>query len=394
MTLMVMVLAFLLGIVKLIQILEMMAAFPGSLTIDGMFLRQFLPSLFWLVVAPLLAFMGQRIRPGVFPLPRVALAHLAVGALIAFSVTLLHMQLPAIVVSSGAVIEIPVEGHEIPPEADIRLREELPADVVELLRSKPPVGEIQHTWVQSVTLWISNLLTYAMLVIIVMSFQLYRDVQDRQAQADRLQSQLALSQLGSLRMQLRPHFLFNTLNSISTLMPRDTEAARRMVSQLADLLRASFSKTQKHETALKNEVELLYSYLEIQKARFGETLQVRFEVDADVHEAHVPSLCLQPLVENAVVHGLSKRAELGTVSVRAHHDAVHLFIEVSDDGVGLPDGQVPSEGIGLRNTRERLAQLYGDAAGVEIEAPASGGFVVRLRIPYHEVPVETPDGGT
>jgi sensor histidine kinase YesM len=165
-----------------------------------------------------------------------------------------------------------------------------------------------------------------------------------------------------------------------------------MVSQLADLLRASFSETQKHETALRDEMELLRSYLGIQKTRFGEALQVRLHVEAAARDALVPSLCLQPLVENAIVHGVSKRAEPGTVTVRAHRDRADLLIEVSDDGVGAPDGEITVEGVGLGNTRDRLEQLYGTAAGIEIEAPVSGGFVVRLRIPYHERPVDTPEG--
>jgi len=392
MTLAVMALTLLLGLAEAIQDVQVMSVFPDSPAVNDVFLNRLVQALFWLAIAPFVAFFGQRFRPGVISLPRIVLVHLAVGVLIAGAAALLQAQLPPIVLASGTIVDVPFEGMVQHHELDAVTVEELPAELTEFLQTNKPALPLTGTWFEFSAPLLSGFLKYAVLAMFVMAFQLHRDVRDRQVHSDQLQNQLALAQLGALRMQLRPHFLFNTLNSISTLMPRDVEAARRMIGQLADLLRASFSETRKHETALQDEMELLHSYLSIQKTRFGDGLRIRFDIAPDVGRTLVPSFCLQPLVENAVVHGVSKRKELGTIIITAHREGADLLIEVSDDGVGAPDGRATDEGIGLRNTRERLAQLYGSTAGIEVETPTLGGFAVRLRIPFHEKPIDTLDG--
>lgn len=191
----------------------------------------------------------------------------------------------------------------------------------------------------------------------------------------RVTTRLALE---NLRAQLQPHFLFNTLQSISTLIYRDQAAADRMLTDLSELLRMSLRNPSRQEVPLREELEFLERYLQIMRVRFGDRLVIAVDAGPDVLDALVPSLVLQPIVENAIQHGMADRPDVGHVSVRAVRDGGSLRLEVSDDGPGLePVGA--TNGIGLANTRERIARLYGDAGRVEIRD--GSGFTVRLTIP-------------
>jgi two-component system LytT family sensor kinase len=179
----------------------------------------------------------------------------------------------------------------------------------------------------------------------------------RELRASQLEAQLAQAQLQLLRSQLHPHFLFNALHSISALMHQDVEAADRMVSRLSELLRASLEEARsgRHEISLAEELALLEPYLDIEQTRFSDRLRVRLEVPEEARTAMVPALLLQPLVENAIRHGIAPRRGPGEVVVRAEHVAERLEIEVRDDGVGPP--QELHEGVGLRNTCSRLDRV-------------------------------------
>lgn len=186
---------------------------------------------------------------------------------------------------------------------------------------------------------------------------------------------LAEARLTVLRAQLDPHFLFNALNTISSQVTADPKSARRMIEHLGDLLRLSLDSSGRKTVALSEELTFLDHYLAIQKMRFGAKLIVTFDIAPETREALVPSLILQPLVENAIRHGLSPRAEGGSVTVRAHIEADRLFLSVSDDGVGLPaDWRV---GIGLSVTRERLSH----PASFALEPRPEGGTLARLSLP-------------
>ncbi|MCP4593518.1 MAG: sensor histidine kinase [bacterium] len=389
MTLVVMALALIMGTSESVHVLTM----GDQKTLDV------LGWLVWLVAAPAVAFMGQRVRPGLAPWGRIVLSHGLVASVFGAVVAVLCVHLPPILFDWGYLPADAIEGlsDDLPPGSPTvevavpggwEPTDETSEEMVEL--SGPVVPTIAGP--ESGLWWLGpfvyGLLNYAVLVVVVMALQLNRDVRERQAAADRLEGQLGMAQLAALRMQVRPHFLFNTLNSIATLMPRDMAGARRMVNQLADLLRASFSETKSHEAPLGEDIELLRRYLDIQQVRFGEKLRVRLDIQADVHEALVPTFCLQPLVENAIVHGVGTRPELGVITIRACRDAEDLVIDVSDDGPGAADEELYDKGVGLRNTRDRLAQLYGERAEMTIESGATGGFTVRLCIPYHEKPME------
>src|SRR6058998_2734353 len=205
-----------------------------------------------------------------------------------------------------------------------------------------------------------DLLAYWGAVGVIHAIEYYRESRERQVEAARLDGALRAAELENLRAQLQPHFLFNTLQSISTLIHRDQAAADRMLTDLSDLLRLSLRHTAAQEVPLRDELGFLGRYLDIMRVRFGDRLAIVVDAAADVLDAMVPSLVLQPLAENAIRHGMADRTDRGHVAVRAVRDGGAVRLEVSDDGLGM-GGASPAEGngIGLANTRERLARLYG-----------------------------------
>jgi signal transduction histidine kinase len=189
----------------------------------------------------------------------------------------------------------------------------------------------------------------------------YRESRDRALRASQLETQLIEAQTSALRQQLQPHFLFNTLHAISALMHRDVEAADRTLMQLSDLLRMTLESLGQQESTLKMELEFLSKYLEIEQTRFADRLVVRFDVEPDALDALVPTLLLQPLVENAIKHGFSKKSGPGHIDVRARSDNGKLWIEVRDDGRGLSETALTAlqKGIGVSTTRARLLHQFG-----------------------------------
>lgn len=228
------------------------------------------------------------------------------------------------------------------------------------------------------TVWI-----YATIVVVAQLWDYYDKYRERELRASRLQAQLAEAQLKVLKMQLDPHFLFNTLHSISSLMHENVEAADDMLTRLSDLLRLSLEDVDEQEVTLKREMEFLDGYLAIQQTRFRDRLKVRVEIDPQSLDALVPNMILQPLVENAVQHGIASRAGTGQLGVRSTLQNGTVRLEVVDDGPGPSDliGDGPGGGVGLANTRARLRQLYGDAYRFSLTRLESGGTLVSLEIP-------------
>ena len=199
---------------------------------------------------------------------------------------------------------------------------------------------------------------------------------------EQLEARLARAQLQSLRLQLHPHFLFNTLNTINALIGTDRHAAERVISGLSELLRMSLSNASEQEVTLAKELELLAHYIEIQQIRFQDRLTVNFRIDPDARFALVPNLMLQPLVENAIRHGIAPRAAPGHVIVSAARRGNRLELSVVDDGVGERAAREHRDGVGLGNTRARLLSLYGSEHRFEAGGGSTGGFTVRIDIPY------------
>lgn len=230
-----------------------------------------------------------------------------------------------------------------------------------------------------------SLLVYCMVVGAWQAYSYKRRYVSAELRLERLERTASEARLYALRTQLDPHFLFNTLNAVSSQVERDPKLARAMIEQLGDLLRWSLDSHGKQSIRLSDELAFTNRYLALQKSRFGDRLQVGFDVAADAADALVPSLVLQPLVENAIRHGLSSKPQGGVLQVSAHRLDGHLVLRVEDDGVGLAPGWSMEEdsGIGLRLTRERLAVRYPDSSSrFEISSRATGGTVVSIALPW------------
>jgi two-component system LytT family sensor kinase len=207
-----------------------------------------------------------------------------------------------------------------------------------------------------------------------------------QAEKVQLHGQLAEAQLAVLRTQLNPHFLFNTLHAISSLVERDPRGVRRMIARLSELLRHTLEQTNEQEIKLERELELLRRYLEIMEVRFEGRLHVTIDVDDTIHDAMVPNLILQPLVENALKHGVSATDDSGQVTVRAYRSSDDVVLTVRDSGPG-PGNPAGEHGVGLRNTVERLRQLYGARQRFSLRAADGGGTIAEVTLPYHVAPI-------
>jgi hypothetical protein len=230
--------------------------------------------------------------------------------------------------------------------------------------------------------WHFNLLVYWVIIAVSQASEYYRKFRERELSALELEKRLAQAKLQALQMQLNPHFLFNSLHSVSALMHRDVEAADRMITQLGDLLRAALANSGTQEVPLRQELDFLQRYLEIEQTRFGDRLAVTMKIAPETLDARVPNLILQPLVENAIRHGIEPHAKPGRIELRAHRQDGLLALEVCDSGAGLRGGAPATEGVGLSNTRARLRELYGAAHQFELQDGSDGGLRVRLSIPF------------
>ena len=231
-----------------------------------------------------------------------------------------------------------------------------------------------------------HVLTYLLVLWLVLgvaqALDYYRKFRERELRASHLEGQLAVARLEVLKMQLQPHFLFNTLHAISALIHQDVELADRMVARLGELLRSTLDNAGTQEVSLRQELDFIQPYLEIEQARLGPRLSVRLDIDPAVMDALVPNLVLQPLVENAVRHGVAAHAGPGVIEIRACRRGESLHLCVCDNGGGLSSNY--QEGVGLSNTRARLRQLYGPAHTLALENLPAGGLEVRLTLPFRE----------
>jgi two-component system, LytTR family, sensor kinase len=238
----------------------------------------------------------------------------------------------------------------------------------------------------------TGLLIYWLIIGISQAINYYRRYRDRELLASNLETRLVEAQLDALRMQLHPHFLFNTLNSVSVLMRRDVDAADRMLLQLSNLLRVTLARNVAHEIKLRQELEILERYLEIEQIRFQDRLTVRMQVDPAALDALTPQLFFQPLVENAIRHGVAERETGGVIEIRAERRDGMMRLEVRDNGPGLSVSRENLiEGVGLSNTRSRLGYLYGSESRFDVRNADEGGLIVAAEFPFHtetEIEVE------
>lgn len=241
-----------------------------------------------------------------------------------------------------------------------------------------------------------DLLLYLAIVGALLARRYAAEARLRGVAAAEAEALVARARLETLSARLQPHFLFNALQAIATLIRRDPDAATAMTVRLGDLLRASLRTSGDQRVPLRDELALVRAYLEVEGARFSDRLRVRYEVEDAALDCLVPDLLLQPLVENAVRHGIAPRPEGGTIVVAARRVAGRLELSVADDGVGLAatsgttDAPAGQRGVGLAATRERLSVLFGNRATLGLESGATGGAVARLTLPAETAPIPAP----
>lgn len=304
----------------------------------------------WVVLTPIILFLVRRYRfqkgrrYGVFGL------HLGASIIIA----LLHKGIHGIVFS---LYHLVIEGQPFSWELQFR---------------------------QTLSYFDYGIQIYWMILLLDYVLDYYLRYRERELRASELETQLAHAQLNALRMQLQPHFLFNTLNAISVLIKTNPEAARTTVHRLSDLLRSTLENVTTQEIPLRVEMEYLNRYLNIEKTRFEDRLTVVTDIPPDVLDARVPTMILQPLVENAIKHGVTQRRGQAVIEIRASRSNGALSLQVIDNGNGLPERETAMrEGVGLSNTRARLKHLYGSRSSIELSNSAGGGVIAAVTIPWH-----------
>jgi signal transduction histidine kinase len=232
-----------------------------------------------------------------------------------------------------------------------------------------------------------GVLLYWMIWLISVSVAYAGRLKEREVREAELETRLARAQLHALQSQLQPHFLFNTLNAISALVTRDPSGARRTITLLSGLMRETLALGTLQEVSLTREIAFARQYLEIEQQRFGDRLSVRVEVAPALERALVPSLILQPLLENAFKHGLSRKRGAVGIDIQAVRCDGMLTLTVENDGAGLSAAGPETSGVGIRNTRERLERLYGTRAGFELSEREEGRVRAGITIPFHEEPM-------
>lgn len=294
-----------------------------------------------------------------------------------------------------------ITGQADGTDGPIRFRGRLPSDSTHPASRAPSIRAIVRST-------ILDLLAYGAVTGMVHSVYFHRRLRERERRALLLESNLAKARLNLLKAQLQPHFLFNSLNAIATLLRRDPRLAETTLVALSELLRLALSQSERQEGGLREELEFVRCYLDIQQTRFGDRLRVEQDIDPQALDCLVPTLVLQPLVENAIRHGIEPGEQAGLVRIAAVREVGRLILTVEDDGVGLADSNgardlaglgsgLPSRvgstaasaemarvgtGIGLSNLRDRLQALYGVHQSLELKSRAKGGVVVRVEIPW------------
>jgi sensor histidine kinase YesM len=250
-------------------------------------------------------------------------------------------------------------------------------------REQNVLSRIQFLFLRN---WVLDASTFGMILGLIFAYDYYHRFHEEQIKSAELKSQLANSQLQTLKMQLHPHFLFNTLNSISALIHEDARAADKMVARLGEFLRLTLDNSGEQEVPLRKEIDFLNRYLEIESIRFEDRLFVKKDIEPETLDACVPNLILQPIIENAIRHGISKQIETGVISISARRIGGRLLIRIEDNGPGLNSAVKATDngkgGIGLANTSARLLHLYGENHSLKISNAEPTGVQVTLEIPF------------
>jgi signal transduction histidine kinase len=308
----------------------------------------------WVPITPIMFYAADRFPFRRDRLARSAWTHLGIALVIAVVIEVLWLQ-----------ISFVIQGY-LEPEA--------------LARMQSNRAEVYSVAVLSRLL--GDAFIYAAVLGVATTLGYHRRLRERELRAANLEAQLALAQVQALKMQVHPHFLFNTLHAVTVLIREDPAAATRVVTRLGDLLRLTLSRATTPQVSFRRELEILTLYLEIERTRFQDRLEIAYDVQPATLGALVPDLILQPLVENAIRHGVSPNAGTGRIEVRSRRDGDWLNVEIRDNGAGLARGPVGPDGIGLTTTRARLERLYGDQQELTLANLPEAGCVARIRIPF------------
>lgn len=234
----------------------------------------------------------------------------------------------------------------------------------------------------------ANIFTYATIVGLYSAWEYYRRYMNREAQTAALQVQLAQANLRALKMQIHPHFLFNTLHSVAALVRKsENKLAVNMLGQLGEFLRLALENKGQQEIPLEQEIDFLRRYLAIEQTRFGDRLKVEIEMDEQIHGAYVPNLILQPIVENAIHHGISPSMDQGIIRIHARLEGDSVSMTVADNGPGLRNPERLQKGVGVGNTQDRLENLYGANQDFSFRNGELGGLEVNIRVPFTNEPI-------
>ena len=228
----------------------------------------------------------------------------------------------------------------------------------------------------------NSLLAYGALLMLGQAARYFALYQTRRVHASELEARLTKTHLQLLRMQLQPHFLFNTLNTVAELVHSDPDTADGMITRLGRLLRLSLDHAGHQVVPLRQEIDFLRMYVEIEQIRFQDRLEIVWDLAPNTLDGAVPTLLWHPVLENAIRHGVTPLAGRGRIVIASYRDSGDLILEIRDNGQGLPPGGAPREGVGLRNIRERVDQLYGSRARFTLDPALGGGTVATLRLPF------------
>lgn len=249
------------------------------------------------------------------------------------------------------------------------------------------IGKIEESFIDVIvgekfivfSKWFDSFFIYWVLLAVIYSFEYYKSFNENRIKATQLEAKLAQAELDALKMQLQPHFLFNTLNAISVLVHKDPESADEMITRLSDLLRHTLDKFGQKKVTFKEEIEFIKSYLDIQKIRYKDRLSVEMNIVSETIDLEVPALILQPVIENSIKHGVEPASKQILISISSFINEKYLIIEVEDNGQGLNESI--NEGTGIRNIKARLEQMYGDNKLFSMSDLEGNGVKTTIQIP-------------
>lgn len=332
----------------------------GSLSVNAL-IRLYIPEIIfwnvWILVAPMIFWVARRYSFSISPVSWKWVVHIPIALLFIVGTFVLYLVFLSLLFLLSSFVGLTEQGM---------LMNEIQSRVRGLIGIGIPLGAM----------------LYGLLVVLSHVQNYYQRLRDEEHRSTALKGQLAQAELQALRMQLHPHFLFNSLNTISATLQTDTKAADKMLAELGDFLRITLENADRTHVSLREEVEFVKKYLEIEQHRFEDRLGIQYDIAASVEEASVPYLILQPLVENAIKHGVGQTLGASRIKISAYEEEGLVCIDVFNSGSQL-DGALaePPLGVGLSNTRSRLHQLYGDDGTLRMQNVEAGGVQVRLQLP-------------